>query len=179
MIRGVSLDTARVIDYRYGTVDPDNHLGDDWAILKLDQPLGALYGYLGWRDLDFSNPKILKATRDRLTLVGYAGDYPTQSTNEYGIAGETAGMNKGCSIEGVVTQKSFKGVLLHRCDTNPGASGGPIFAKFSNGNYYILGLHSGGFNLKQWRLLSNGEVSKVINRGVTVSRWATAALYMK
>ena len=179
MIRGVSLNTAKVIDYRYGTADPDNHLGDDWAILKLDQPLGALYGYLGWRDLDFSNPKILQATRNRLTLVGYAGDYPTQSTNEYGIAGETAGMNEGCSIEGVVTQKSLKGVLLHRCDTNPGASGGPIFAKFSNGNYYILGLHSGGFNLRQWQLLSNGEVSKVINRGVTVSRWATAALYMK
>jgi V8-like Glu-specific endopeptidase len=180
MIRGVALDSANVIDYRYGTTDPDHYPGDDWAILKLDQPLGARYGYLGWRDLNFANPKTLQATRDRLTLVGYAGDYPTQSSNEYGTAGETAGMNEGCSIEGVVAkQKELKGVLLHRCDTNPGASGGPIFAQFSNGNYYILGLHSGSITMKQKKTLSNGEISKVINRGVTVARWATAAFYMK
>jgi protease YdgD len=179
MIRGVSLNTAKVIDYRYGTTDPNSHPGDDWAILKLDKPLGALYGYLGWRNLNFANPKVLKATRDRLTLVGYAGDFPTQNNQEYGEGGDTAGMNEGCSIEGIAMQRELKGVLLHRCDTNPGASGGPIFAQFSDGNYYILGLHSGGFSWRQKKTSGNGEVSKVINRGVTVSRWATAATYMK
>jgi protease YdgD len=179
MIRGTALDTARVIDYRYGTPDPYTNPGDDWAIFKLDQPLGARYGYLGWRDLNFTNPKMLQATRDRLTLVGYAGDFPTQRNTEYGTSGETAGMNQNCSIEGLVTQKGFKGVLLHRCDSNPGASGGPIFAQFSNGDYYILGLHSGSAELNQTQMLSNGEMSKTINRGVAVSRWATATLYMK
>lgn len=52
-------------------------------------------------------------------------------------------------IEGLVTQKGLKGVLLHRCDSNFGASGGPIFAQFSNGNYDIVGLHSDSADLKQ------------------------------
>jgi protease YdgD len=179
MIRGEALDTARVIDYRFGTNDPYTNPGDDWAILKLDQPLGARYGYLGWRNLDFANPKMLQATRDRLSLVGYAADFPTTRNTEYGTSGKTAGMNENCSIEGLITQKGLKGVLLHRCDSNPGASGGPIFAQFSNGNYYIVGLHSGSSNLKQWQMLSNGEASKTINRGVAVFRWATTAFYMK
>ncbi|WP_404783555.1 trypsin-like serine peptidase [Altericista sp. CCNU0014] len=179
MIRGTALDTARVIDYRYGTKDPYTNPGDDWAILKLDQPLGARYGYLGWRNLNFANPKIRQATRDRLTLVGYARDFPTARNTEYGTGGETAGMNQTCSIEGLVAQKGLKGVLLHRCDSNPGTSGGPIFAQFSNGNYYIVGLHSGSVDLNQWQMLSNGDISKTVNRGVAVSQWGTAAFYMK
>jgi protease YdgD len=179
MIKGVSLDSARVINYRYGTNKPLKFLGDDWAILKLDKPLGAMYGYIGWQNLDFSNSKVRQATRDQLTLVGYAGDFPTQSYSEYGQGGETAGMNAGCSIEGLETNGAFKGVLLHRCDSNPGASGGPLFALFSDGNYYIVGLHSGSSELRESTRLSNGEVSGVINRGVAVSRWATAAFYMK
>jgi protease YdgD len=179
MIKGVSLDSARVIDYRYGTNKPLKFLGDDWAILKLDKPLGAIYGYMGWQNLDFFNSKVRQATRDQLTLVGYAGDFPTQSYSEYGQGGDTAGMNAGCSIEGLETSGAFKGVLLHRCDSNPGASGGPLFAQFSDGNYYIVGLHSGSSALRESTRLSNGEISGVINRGVAVSRWATAAFYMK
>ncbi len=179
MIKGVALDSARVINYRYGTNKPQKFLGDDWAILKLDKPLGSMYGYLGWQNLDFSNPKIWQATRDRLNLVGYASDFPTQSNSEYGQAGDTAGMNAGCSIEGIETKGAFKGVLLHRCDSNPGSSGGPLFAQFSDENYYIVGLHSGSSELREATRLSNGEVSGVINRGVAVSRWATAAFDMK
>jgi protease YdgD len=179
MIKGVALDSARVIDYRYGTNKPQKFLGDDWAILKLDKPLGTMYGYLGWQNLDFSNPKIWQATRDHLNLVGYASDFPTQSNSEYGQGGDTAGMNAGCSIEGLETKGAFKGVLLHRCDSNPGASGGPLFAQFDDGNYYILGLHSGSSELREAAQLSNGDISGVINRGVAVSRWATTASYMK
>lgn len=179
MIKGVALDSARVIDYRYGTNKPLKFIGDDWAILKLDKPLGVMYGYLGWQNLDFSNPKISQATRDRLNLVGYASDFPTQANREYGQGGDTAGMNVGCSIEGIEMKGASKGVLLHRCDSNPGASGGPLFAQFSDGNYYILGLHSGSSELRKSTRLSNGDISGVINRGVAVSRWATAASYMK
>jgi hypothetical protein len=50
---------------------------------------------------------------------------------------------------------------------------------FSDGNYYIVGLHSGSSELRESTRLSNGEVSGVINRGVAVSRWATAAFYLK
>jgi protease YdgD len=179
MVKGVALDSARVIDYCYGTKKPLKFLGDDWAILKLDRPLGIIYGSLGWQNLDFSNPRIWQATRDRLNLVGYAADFPTQSNSEYGQGGDTAGMNAGCSIEGIETKGTFKGVLLHRCDTNPGASGGPLFAQFSDGNYYIVGLHSGSSALRESTRLSNGEASSVINRGVAVSRWANSTSLMK
>jgi protease YdgD len=179
MVKGVSLDSARVIDYRYGTNQPLKFMGDDWAILKLDKPLGIMYGSLGWQNLDFSNPRVRQATRNQLNLVGYAGDFPTQSFSEYGQGGDTAGMNAGCSIEGLETNGAFKGVLLHRCDSNPGASGGPLFAQFSDGNYYIVGLHSGSSELRESTRLSNGEVSSVINRGVAVSRWANEALIMR
>jgi hypothetical protein len=88
-------------------------------------------------------------------------------------------MNAGCSIEGLETKGAFKGVLLHSCDSNPGASGGPLFAQFSDGNYYILGLHAGSTELRESTRLSNGDVSNVINRGVAVSRWAKEALIMR
>jgi protease YdgD len=179
MIKGVSLDSARVIDYRFGSNKPLTFLGEDWAILKLDQPLGARYGYMSWQNLDFSNPKVLKATQNQLTLVGYAGDYPTESQSEYGEGGDTAGMNEGCSIERIETKKALKGVFWHRCDSNPGASGGPIFAQFSDGTYYIVGLHSGSSPLRKAARLSNGEVSSKINRGVAVSRWANQAQLMR
>jgi protease YdgD len=179
LIKGVSLDSARVIDYRYGSNKPLTFLGEDWAILKLDQPLGARYGYLGWQNLDFANPKVLKAIRNQLTLVGYAGDFPTERQSEYGEGGDTAGMNEGCSVERIETKKVLKGVFWHRCDSNPGASGGPIFAQFSDGNYYIVGLHSGSSPLRKATRLSNGEVSNKINRGVAVSRWANAAQLMR
>ncbi len=179
MIKGVALDSARVINYRYGTNQPLKFLGEDWAILKLDKPLGIMYGSLGWQNLDFSNPRVRQATRDQLNLVGYASDFPTQSYSEYGQGGDTAGMNAGCSIEGLETKGAFKGALLHRCDSNPGASGGPIFAQFSDGNYYIVGLHSGSSALRETTQLSDGVVSNVINRGVAVSRWANEALIMR
>jgi protease YdgD len=179
MVKGVALDSARVIDYRYGTNQPLKFMGKDWAILKLDKPLGAMYGYLGWQNLDFSDSKIRQATRDHLALVGYAADFPTQSNSEYGQGGDTAGMNAGCSIEGLETKGVFKGVLLHRCDSNPGASGGPIFALFNDGNYYIVGLHAGSTELRESTRLSNGDISSVINRGVAVSRWENEAWIMR
>jgi protease YdgD len=179
MIKGVALDSARVIDYRYGSNKPLTFLGEDWAILKLDQPLGARYGYLSWQNLDFSNPKVLKAIRNQLTLVGYASDFPTEHQSEYGEGGDTAGMNEKCSIERIEIKKALRGVFWHRCDSNSGASGGPIFAQFSDGNYYIVGLHSGSSPLRKATQLSNGEVSSKINRGVAVSRWANAAQLMR
>jgi protease YdgD len=180
LIRGVALDSARVINYRYGSNKPRTFLGEDWAILKLDRPLGAMYGYMGWQNLDFTNARIRKAAQNQITLVGYAGDFPTSSLSEqFGSSGETAGMNEGCSIEGIETKGNSRGVLLHRCDSNPGASGGPLFAQFSDGNYYIVGLHSGSAELRETSQLSNGDVSSVINRGVAVSRWANAALIMR
>ncbi|NJL50154.1 MAG: hypothetical protein HC929_25650 [Leptolyngbyaceae cyanobacterium SM2_5_2] len=70
-------------------------------------------------------------------------------------------------------------MVVHDCDTNPGASGGPIFARFEDGNYYIVGLHARGVNLgRATATLPNGVTTNVLNGGVLVSRWATQARAM-
>ncbi len=164
LIRNTSIDQARVIDYQYGTTDPrKSGPADDWAILKLDKPLGDIYGYLGWRGLDLSQKAVLNKIRARLTLVGYAEDYPkSQDSTELGRFGETAGMHRKCSIESL-----DQGLVIHRCDSNPGASGGPIFAYFKDTkSYSIVALHSSTFT---------NSAGKVRNRAVQVSRWAAKA----
>ncbi len=164
LIKNTSIDQARVIDYQYGTTDPRRtNPADDWAILKLDKPLGDIYGYLGWRELDLSQKAVLSKIRARLTLVGYAEDYPkSKDFAELGSFGETAGMHRKCSIESL-----DQGLVIHRCDSNPGASGGPIFAYFKDTkSYSIVALHSSTF--------TNGS-GKVRNRAVQVSRWAAKA----
>jgi protease YdgD len=164
LIRNTSIDKARVIDYQYGTTDPrKSGSADDWAILKLDKPLGDIYGYLGWRELDLSQKTVLSKIRARLTLVGYAEDYPkSQDSAELGSFGETAGMHRKCSIESL-----DQGLVIHRCDSNPGASGGPIFAYFKDTkSYSIVALHSSTFT---------NSSGKARNRAVQVSRWAAKA----
>jgi protease YdgD len=164
LIKNTSIDQAQVIDYQYGTTDPrKSGPADDWAILKLDKPLGDIYGYLGWRELDLSQKSVLSKIKARLTLVGYAEDYPkSKDSAELGNFGETAGMHRKCSIESL-----DQGLVIHRCDSNPGASGGPIFAYFKDTkSYSIVALHSSTF--------TNGS-GKVRNRAVQVSRWAAKA----
>jgi protease YdgD len=164
LIKNTSIDQARVIDYQYGTSDPRRTgSADDWAILKLDKPLGDIYGYLGWRNLDLSQKSVLTKIHKRLTLVGYAEDYPkSRNSVELGNSGETAGMHRRCSIESV-----DNGLVTHRCDSNAGASGGPIFAYFKDTkSYSIVALHSSTFT---------NSSGKTRNRAVQVSRWAAKA----
>ena len=71
--------------------------------------------------------------------------------------------------------------LVHDCDTNPGASGGPIFAQFEDDDtYYIVGLHARGIELPEGATatLANGLETNVLNGGVLVSRWAEQARAM-
>jgi protease YdgD len=79
--------------------------------------LGQTYGYMGWRSLDFANSQVVEAGFERVRLAGYSGDFPGDRLREFGAIGETAGADLGCSILGVENN-----MLLHDCDTNPGAS---------------------------------------------------------
>jgi protease YdgD len=72
-----------------------------------------------------------------------------------------------------------QGLLVHDCDTNPGASGSAIFGQFTDGNYYIVGLHAGSNQLRGSVKLPDGVVTQAINQGVQVSQWATQALSMR
>lgn len=152
-------DIAVVESYYYGTDfkgDVETVDVDDWAILKLDKPLGQQYGYLGWKAAPSLELKRLSKT---LALVGYSMDFPKQPKTASGLEltagpGLTAGVHQGCSI---VDERN--GLLLHDCDSKGGASGGPILAKV-DGEYYVVALHAG------WRKV-NGTVT---NYAVKISQ---------
>ncbi|MBW4616298.1 MAG: trypsin-like peptidase domain-containing protein [Desmonostoc vinosum HA7617-LM4] len=139
-------------DFKRGTLED---YVDDWAIIKLNKPLGIKYGYLGWKSLPSST---LIGNTKKFSLVGYSGDFPNPSKKGYEnlTAGEsmTAGVHLGCSI---LRQKD--NLFYHNCDTTGGASGGAIITNI-NGKYYVVALHSG------WNKV-NGLV---LNRAVPISR---------
>lgn len=175
VIRGDAAAIAEVIDYDYGDSPYTGNTAEDWALLRLDQPLGETYGYLGWRTVDFTNPDTLIATDGQLSVVGYSSDFPTSPLSSFGAPGETAGLSADCSILVKLLDGEFAGSLIHTCDTNPGASGAPIFALFEDDNYYILGLHTGSVSLLDNVTLPTGEETNVLNRAIPVAGWAARA----
>ncbi|NJM22205.1 MAG: trypsin-like serine protease [Richelia sp. RM2_1_2] len=126
-------DIARVEEVTYGTDfqnDP-NRMANDWAIMKINQPLGRKYGYLGWKSLP-SN--VLTRNKKAFFFVGYSGDFPTEKYQKYFTAGPgwTASYEAGCSITGEET-----GSLLHDCATAGGSSGGGIIGVINNEPYIV------------------------------------------
>jgi protease YdgD len=169
-------DQVTVDSFEYGTENYREDSINDWALLKISQPLGETYGYLGWRVQDFSNEQVRTAFDSQIVLPGYSGDYPTEGLQEsLGEVMNTAAVHVGCSILGLWETGTF----AHQCDTTSGASGSPLLAFFDDENYYIIGLHAGSYPLAGQLLLDDGEITSVLNYGVPVSRWAAPAAAMR
>ena len=179
LVQGRANETARVIGYVYGESPFTGSQTEDWALLTLDQPLGETYGYLGWRTVDFTDISILAESDGQINVVGYSGDFPTASLSGFGDPGETAGLSSNCSILFVVPDGDLADSLIHSCDTNPGASGAPLFALFDDGDYYIVGLHTGSVELLENVTLPTGEDTEVLNRGIPVSKWSEQAAVLR
>lgn len=133
-------DIALVEQVIYGTDFKGDRISNqvnDWAILKINKPLGRKYGYLGWKSLPAS---ALVKNREKLFFVGYSGDFPDPSKKGYEFLsagpGWTAGFQAGCSIVGEQRE-----ILLHDCDTAGGSSGGPIIGMIG-GEPYIVALNN-------------------------------------
>jgi len=122
LIDGQASAAAFVTKVVLGTNDPKRDRGNDWALLVLDQPLGATYGWLDFAVADLSD---LDSVKGEIILVGYSSDFPKENP------AETAGVHKGCSIRGFGPQL---GMISHDCDMMSGASGGPMFVVFQEGN---------------------------------------------
>ncbi len=178
MINGVSPDEATVITYTAGWTEQSSALTEDWAVLELDEALGDRYGTLGWRTLDLNNADVLNALSENVLIAGYSGDFPTVGLREFGEPADTAGVDLQCSVLGVWPEGDLSDMLIHDCDTNPGASGAPILAKFADGNYYIIGLHAQKVELGDTVELPNGVRTQAVNGGVQVSSWSGIAFQM-
>jgi V8-like Glu-specific endopeptidase len=133
-------DVAQVVQVIYGTDftgDNTDSQINDWAVMKIDKPLGRKYGYLGWKSLP---PAALINNKAKLFFVGYSGDFPDPSKKGYEYLnagpGYTAGFQAGCSIV-----KEEEGILFHDCDTAGGSSGGPIIGVI-DGQPYIVALNN-------------------------------------
>jgi protease YdgD len=158
MIRGNSSDTASATVLDYGTNFEDGNVADDWALLRLDEPLGDYYGEVGWLSLPLDRSDIRTLLSNKLNLAGYSGDFPNNLPGYQ--PGETPGIHMNCSI----TDVDSLGRFFHNCDTNGGASGSPLIGRLESGEYVILGLHAG-------RDYDNGEM---VNYGMPVDRWQDA-----
>jgi V8-like Glu-specific endopeptidase len=136
-IDGQYQDSAQVEQVIYGT-DFKQARGiphTDWAIMKINQPLGRKYGYLGWKSIQ---TQTLVKNPDAFFFVGYSSDFPTQNYQRYFSAGKgwTASYETGCSIVG-----EQRGLLLHDCATAKGSSGGAIIGVI-RGEPYIVALNN-------------------------------------
>jgi len=179
LIRGVAPVTATVVAYEYGWATRPQAAAEDWALLRLDEPVGDRMGYLGWADVDLSDPEVLSAIAGKMIVAGYAGDFPTAKFRQFGNPGDTAGMHEACSILEGVSRGEMNGILFHQCDTNPGSSGSAIIAALNDGRYVILGLHAGSNEFNRTMDLPTGERTRYINRGVQVNRWSMQAARMR
>jgi V8-like Glu-specific endopeptidase len=133
-------DVAEVVNVVYGTDFGGSNLENqtnDWALLKLDKPIGLKYGYLGWKSLPSST---LTANKKAYIFVGYSGDFPNPNKKNYQFftagQGWTASVQSGCSIV-----REERNVLFHDCDTTGGFSGGAIIGVIGN-KPYIMALNN-------------------------------------
>jgi protease YdgD len=131
----IETDRARVIRVIAGTDFKDSDIiphPEDWAMLKIDQPLGKKYGTIGWKAIP--SALLIKKT-NQFTLTGYSGDFPSKKLYPRLSAGPgyTAGMHKQCSFMGEQADK----VLIHDCNMRAGASGSAILGWIDDKPYIV------------------------------------------
>lgn len=109
--------------FSFGAMHTTSSGATDWAIIRLNSPLGEKYGYLGTQALPI-NDLLGKS----VTLVGYNSDF---------MQAQSAGVHANCRFRG---QRSDR-MLKHDCDTSRGSSGSSIVS-LVNDSPTIVGLNS-------------------------------------
>ena len=137
-------DRANIIGGVYGTDFKGSGAPphpQDWAVVKLDKPLGKKYGTLPVQPLPIA---VFQKNPKKLMQIGYSFDFPDPKKPAFkglvGGAGATAGVHDGCSI----TEQRPDTVFVHTCDTRGGSSGGPLLG-WIGGKLHIVALNSAEF----------------------------------
>ncbi|MBW4685273.1 MAG: trypsin-like serine protease [Komarekiella atlantica HA4396-MV6] len=150
-------DVAEVEQVVYGTdfKQSSKISSNDWAIMKINQPLGRKYGHLGLKSIPSAT---LIRNQKGFFFVGYSGDFPSEKYQKYFSAGPgwTASYEEKCSIT-----REESDFLLHDCATAGGSSGGAIIAVI-NGDPYIVAL-----NNAETKNLRTGQ--DIVNLAVKIS----------
>lgn len=127
LTNGTAKIRANVKFFWYGTTEPTKFTGHDWAIGRLDAPLGDTFGWMGARTV---SPSSL-LDDGNLFLIGYAPDLKG-AASAYWV--------NNCSFTEWIP---LQNVALHNCDSSRGFSGGPLFM-LDNGDKstaYIVGIN--------------------------------------
>lgn len=113
----------RNFDYaRFSSTDEIDGL--DWALLRIDRPLGRTLGYAGVRNLTGEGAAVAMAAE--LHQAGYSWD-----------TGDHLSGNIGCHMVAVYPDNTF----AHECDTTRGDSGSPFLVR--NGDrWQVVGVDS-------------------------------------
>jgi protease YdgD len=131
-IGGKWSDQSTVSWIWWGTTDPQNNRGSDWAFLRLNDALGAEYGWMGVRSLDLST----LVNQNVVGMTSYGSDF---------LGGETPSYEMGCAFTG----SQSNGTELHDCDMSRGASGAPMYRPETdasgNTSYYVLAINVADF----------------------------------
>lgn len=98
---------------------------NDWAIGKINRPLGENYGYLGF--LDNIEEEVSVGTP--LDIIGYGSKF---------WGGNTQSLVKNCSIKKMELANQS---ILNDCDTSKGDSGAPVFIQFG-GIFYVIAIET-------------------------------------
>ena len=128
---GQAPETARGILYWWGTDNPNQNRRADWAIIRLERPIGDRYGWFGYQTLSYQ-----ELNGKTVTYVGYS-TFENEKVQEF-INGETAQVHIGCRVRDVYAND---GVFHTDCDNGRGGSGGPIFI-WQNNQPIIIGINA-------------------------------------
>ena len=130
--QGVSNATSYKIppSFNPGKLSSPESIKDDWALLKLQKPLGSRLGFL-----TLTNEKLLKNGQN-VFQAGYRADRPYVLTVE-----------SNCSIAEFYESRS---IIRTSCSTLSGDSGGPVLIKH-NEQWKLAGIHRGRqIKIKAW-----------------------------
>lgn len=134
----------------------------DWAIIRFTTNLGdqtGWFGNYGWSgNINEAGSSVVNQTTN---YIGYPSDWPTDAAIQPGqTRSYTPALHAGCQI----IDRQF-GLLLHNCDTQPGASGSSLYGKVSDTDLRTMGLHRG------WLTFSEGNT---INTAVPLEKFMPA-----
>ena len=137
--------------------------GQDWAIVRLDRPLGAYYGWLDCRYLTDSE------WRDQeVELLGYCS-CPDEARPQFGQ------MDRPYRCTGAVSDVGSD-ILFHNCAMWGGTSGAPLLAKTGT-DYKVVGVNFAAVDLAG-EALSHGfrdtYKKEWANLAIPARQWRTA-----
>lgn len=129
--------------------------GQDWAIVQLDRPLGAYYGWLNCRYLtDAEWPE------QEIELLGYCA-CPQEARPQFGE------MDRPYRCPGAVSDVGPE-IVFHNCAMWGGTSGAPLLAK-NGDDYNVVGINFAGVDIE-------GEVLTHGFREAYKKEWANLAI---